>query len=79
LTLRSGRFSLRERASHHRAPVNGHARERRKSPVLQGFKAKYVKFESNTVVLLFTQVIAQNTSVFAAMFSLFVFKTTLPD
>jgi hypothetical protein len=48
-------------------------------PVPRGFRGEYVKFESNQVVSHFIQVIAKIASVFAAMFILFVFKTTLPD
>jgi hypothetical protein len=52
---------------------------RRKGPSLLGFGDEYVKFESNTVVLLFTQVIEETASVFVALFILFSFKTTLTD
>jgi hypothetical protein len=79
LKLRSDRFPLRALLSHHRASVNGHALWRCKSLVLLGFQAECVKFESNTVVLTFTKVIAEKASVFVAMFILFLFKTTLTD
>jgi hypothetical protein len=51
----------------------------RKALCHQRFRGKSVKFESNTVVLSFTKVFAETTSVFAALFILFLLKSTWAD
>jgi len=50
-----------------------------KAPSLRGIRGEYVKFESNADVLIFIQVIAETASVFAALFILFLLKTTSTD
>jgi hypothetical protein len=59
--------------------VNARALAWAKAPSLLGIRGEYVKFESNADVLIFIQVIAETASAFAALFILFLLKTTSTD